>query len=73
MKVHELITKLSTLDPNTRVYVRGYEGGVDDVCDIKKIKVQRNANKGTWYYGAHDYVNDEKGANGYQLKGSNAK
>ena len=31
MKVKELIEKLSQLDPELMVVVRGYEGGVDEV------------------------------------------
>ena len=33
MKVKELIEKLSQLDPELMVVVRGYEGGVDEVSD----------------------------------------
>jgi hypothetical protein len=39
MKVHELIERLATYDPNARVVVTGYEDGYDDIDEITLITV----------------------------------
>jgi hypothetical protein len=55
MTVKELIEQLQTLDPDLRVFVRGYEGGYDDAGPISDIKdIALDYNKGTWYYGLHE-------------------
>jgi hypothetical protein len=57
MTVKELIEQLQTLDPNLRVFVRGYEGGYDDAGPISNIKdIALDYHKGTWYYGLHEEV-----------------
>lgn len=55
MTVKELIEVLKDLDPNTRVFVKGYEGGVDDLITIKEHAVVLNVNS-EWYYGKHEMV-----------------
>lgn len=63
MNAHELARKLLE-GPDLPVYVRGYEGGVDDIGLIEPIEVVRDAYSDTSYYGAHDhygtdYVDDD--------------
>ncbi len=58
MTVHELITALSQFDPNTPVVVRGYEGGYNDIHQVKPLSIQLNVNT-TCYYGAHG-CNDDR-------------
>jgi len=62
MKVAELIELLNTCDPEMRVVVAGYEGGVSDVGEVKPIPILLNVNK-DWYYGKHEpcesYEQDE--------------
>jgi hypothetical protein len=62
MNVAELIELLNTCDPEMRVVVAGYEGGVSDVDEIKPIPILLNVNSG-WVYGKHEpcesYEQDE--------------
>ena len=58
MNTKELIELLSTLPPDMRVVVRGYEDGVDDVQGFRHTRLILNKNKGTWYYGAHEENNN---------------
>lgn len=70
MKAHELARKLLE-GPDLPVYVRGYEGGVDDVGQILPINVVRDVYDDESYYGAHDHYEsdpDEPREPGLQLK-----
>ncbi len=53
MEVKELIKKLEEYPPEMRVVVSGYEGGVNDLEELKKVKVELNVNT-AWYYGKHE-------------------
>jgi hypothetical protein len=55
MTVAELIEQLSELDPNLEVYIRGYEGGLDDVVKYEHVTVCKNYNS-EWYYGKHEEI-----------------
>ena len=58
MIVSELITELQLLDPDTRVFVDGYEFGLDDPKPLRKVKVALNVRTKD-YAGAHaDVVED---------------
>ena len=59
MKVKELIEKLSQLDPELMVVVRGYEGGVDEVSGYGVCNIWVNAND-EWYYGRHETLSDNQ-------------
>ena len=63
MTVIELIEKLKTVEnPNTKVFVKGYEGGLDDVTfDSKLHNILLNVNS-EWYHGKHEltYTNNSK-------------
>ena len=59
MTVKQLIEILSSIeDQNTRVLVKGYEGGVEDISDnipaIENIALDVNEE---WYYGRHEIHN----------------
>lgn len=58
MTIAELIETLSQFDPSTPVVVRGYEGGYNDIIEVKDASMQLNVNR-VWYYGAHG-GNDEQ-------------
>ena len=71
MTVNELIKVLTQIeDQETRVMVRGYEGGVDDIKDktpaIENIALDVNDK---WYYGRHERVDDmyDSTNNNYQI------
>ena len=64
MTVKELIEQLQTLDPDLHVFVRGYEGGYDDVGPIVEDKEFALDFHDEWYYGNHevaDYSGVEEG------------
>ena len=58
MKVKDLITLLSQMPADVDVVVKGYEGGVDDVLNLKLVKIKKDIHS-EWYYGRHEI--DEKG------------
>lgn len=49
MTVGELIEKLQTLDPTLEVFVRGYEGGYEDVNTEFEIETFRKNAHTSWY------------------------
>lgn len=56
MTVKELIEHLQTLNPDLRVFIKGYEGGVDDKTSIfEPVDITLNVHT-EWYYGEHDYT-----------------
>lgn len=59
MTVKELIEQLQTLDPDLHVFVRGYEGGYDDVGPISPVmEIALDVHK-EWYYGKHEEADTE--------------
>ena len=73
MKVRELIQSLRLVDPELPVMVRGYEDGVNDVQEMRSIRILRDRNKGTSYYGLHDLAHDGSGESAIELWGDNPK
>ena len=59
MKVKELIEKLQRYDSETMIVVNGYEGGYDEIEEVKEIKLKLNVNE-AWYYGKHEIVAPDK-------------
>ena len=57
MKVINLLTLLSQMPAEADVVVKGYEGGVDDVVNVKLVKIKKDANT-EWYYGRHEIDED---------------
>lgn len=53
MKVSELINRLSGLNQDAEVVVKGYEGGVKSVKSIDRGILSRNVNT-DWWYGEHE-------------------
>jgi len=60
MKVKELIEILIDFPPDMRVVVDGYEGGYNDVTNIKQISIHLNIHP-EWFYGAHEITKDPSG------------
>jgi hypothetical protein len=54
MLVKELFIALSKLDPEMRVMVQGYEGGLKDLTDIEVTQVTLDEWQGMTYYGPHE-------------------
>ncbi len=57
MKVKELIERLNNCDQDTELFVRGYEGGWDEVNEIFEVQMILDANK-EWYYGSNEVLED---------------
>jgi len=60
MTAKELIKKLSKLDPETRIFARGYEGGYEDAkndFDINNYALDVNT---AWYYGSHQKLDKKE-------------
>ena len=58
MKVMDLLTLLSEMPADADVVLKGYEGGVDDVLNVKLVKIKKDVHV-EWYYGKHEI--DESG------------
>ena len=58
MKVIDLLTLLSEMPADADVVLKGYEGGVDDILNVKLVKIKKDVNP-DWYYGKHEI--DEHG------------
>jgi hypothetical protein len=57
MKVIDLLRLLSQMPMDADVVVEGYEGGVDDVINVKLVKIKKDVNV-DWYYGRHEIDDD---------------
>ena len=56
MTVQQLIEILQTKDPKLRVFVPGYEDGLNDIStELVIIDVELDKNI-EWYYGQHDQI-----------------
>lgn len=58
MKVSELIAELQKYDPDARVVIDGYEGGVGDLDRVTTLPVNLNVNT-AFYYGEHEEAHGE--------------
>ena len=48
MTAQQLIQYLQTLPPATKIVVRGYEDGYNDILQLKPVKTKLNPNDYTW-------------------------
>jgi hypothetical protein len=55
MTIAELIEELQNYPQDTRVVVRGYEAGVNDVDYVEETEIYLNYNTAS-YYGKHEVV-----------------
>jgi hypothetical protein len=68
MTVSKLIEELQKYPKDTRVVVRGYEGGVDDVGYLEDTYISLNENT-AWYYGKREVTDDPKDVAAIKLCG----
>ena len=52
MTAQELIIHLQTLPPETKVVVRGYEDGYNDILKLRSLRIKPNGNS-NWYDGEY--------------------
>jgi len=57
MKAKDLLALLSQMPADADVVVKGYEGGVDDVVNVKLVKIKKDEHS-EWYYGRHEIDED---------------
>jgi len=57
MKVKDLLALLSEMPAAADVVLKGYEGGVDDVLNVKLVKIKKDVHA-EWYYGKHEIDED---------------
>jgi hypothetical protein len=58
MTLDEFREATKTLDGSRRLVVRGYEGGVDDVSEIKSVQIRVGYWNNMGYYGKHEVIDD---------------
>lgn len=59
MKVRELIAKLQTCDPDLMVIVDGYEGGVDELGEVRTVQIAKDAPGYGGYFGNHEIIDPD--------------
>lgn len=58
MNVGELIDQLQQLPKETMVVRSGYEGGVNEVKEVRECTIALNVNT-DWYYGKHEEIDSD--------------
>jgi len=70
MTARELITELQKYPADTRIVVRGYEDGYNDILKLIPMKIKLNVYE-HWYEGAHEESFDGEGVDAINLFGEN--
>ena len=70
MTVAELIQKLQTFPRETKVVIRGYEDGYNDILQLKKVKIKSKVDA-HWYDGEYEDSNDTDAIAAIDLYGEN--
>ena len=52
MTASELIRLLQEFSPDTKIVVRGYEDGYNDILKLRQVKIKYNPDA-AWYYGVY--------------------
>jgi hypothetical protein len=67
MTVQQLIDQLQQLDPDLRVFTKGYEGGFEDAKLRESIYDFKLHYHSDWYYGPHEIVEENGDVKGIVL------
>jgi len=70
MTAQELIQHLQLLPPNTKIVVRGYEDGYNDILQLKEVKIKSKADAHL-YDGEYEESNDVGATLAVDLYGEN--
>lgn len=70
MTSQDLIQHLQTIPSNTKIVVRGYENGYNDIIELKPIKIEININA-NWYDGEYELSVDDDAQSAIDLFGQN--
>ena len=70
MTVAELIQQLKTFSPDTKIVIRGYEDGYNDISKLRSVKIKPNENA-DWYLGEYEDSKDADAIDAVDLFGEN--
>ena len=70
MDVRSLIHHLQTLPPETKVVVRGYEDGYNDILQLKQVSIMPKVNAFFWD-GEYEESSDANAIDAVELYGEN--
>lgn len=70
MTAQELIQQLQNLPPTTKIVVRGYENGYNDILKLKPIKIKMKPDS-KWYDGEYEDNIDANSIAAIDLFGDN--
>lgn len=70
MTAQQLIQQLQTLAHNTKIVVRGYEDGYNDILKLKEVKIKLNPNAYRWL-GEYEDSQDADAITAIDLYGEN--
>lgn len=70
MTASELIKFLQQVHPDTKIVVRGYEDGYNDIQKLRKIRIKYDPDA-EWYYGVYSDSNDPESFDAIDLYGEN--
>lgn len=70
MTALELIRQLQALPADTKIVVRGYEDGYNDILKLDPVKIKRNE-KADWYLGEYEESTDADAIAAIDLFGEN--
>ncbi len=70
MTAQELIIELQKIPSNTKIVVRGYENGYNDILNLKPVKIKLNTST-NWYDGEYDTSSDNDAQEAIDLFGQN--
>jgi hypothetical protein len=70
MTASELIQQLKELPPDTKIVVRGYEDGYNDILKLRTIKIKPIENA-HWYLGEYENSTDADAIPAVDLFGEN--
>lgn len=70
MTAQQLIQQLQQLPPNTKIVVRGYEEGYNDILQLQEVKIKPNPNA-HWFDGEYEDSTDADAITAVDLYGEN--
>jgi hypothetical protein len=70
MTAAELIKHLQQVHPDTKIVVRGYEDGYNDIQKLRKIRINYCPDA-EWYYGVYSDSKDPDSIDAIDLYGEN--
>jgi hypothetical protein len=70
MTAIELIRLLQEFPPDTKIVVRGYEDGYNDILKLRQLKIKYNPDA-AWYYGVYSDSKEEDAIHAVDIFGEN--